>query len=193
MNEKWLGLCREFGPDNVGLSTGDASVNRDAPILCCTAENFIAPAMAEMRFLKRHIPAHDGFEFFLIGDEARHGVGVFAFLAQEEFQLIEAGFLRGRHRLLALLGHREGLLRLGAGDVDGLDERRHGFLAELAVDAAHFEQGLDGLGHLHRHLHDIIILDDALAGDVLLRGHFLAPGGGGAQNLQHQRGAGFPW
>jgi superfamily II RNA helicase len=38
VNEKWLGLCREFGPDNVGLSTGDASVNRDAPILCCTAE-----------------------------------------------------------------------------------------------------------------------------------------------------------
>jgi superfamily II RNA helicase len=38
VNEKWLSLCREFGPDNVGLSTGDASVNRDAPILCCTAE-----------------------------------------------------------------------------------------------------------------------------------------------------------
>ncbi|MEO6787629.1 MAG: DEAD/DEAH box helicase, partial [Chthoniobacteraceae bacterium] len=38
VNEKWLALCREFGPKNVGLSTGDASVNRDAPILCCTAE-----------------------------------------------------------------------------------------------------------------------------------------------------------
>ncbi|HWI56837.1 MAG TPA: DEAD/DEAH box helicase, partial [Bacillota bacterium] len=38
VNEKWLALCHEFGPDNVGLSTGDASVNRDAPILCCTAE-----------------------------------------------------------------------------------------------------------------------------------------------------------
>ncbi|MBN2507888.1 MAG: DUF3516 domain-containing protein [Verrucomicrobia bacterium] len=38
VNEKWRGLCREFGPDNVGLSTGDATVNRGAPILCCTAE-----------------------------------------------------------------------------------------------------------------------------------------------------------
>jgi len=38
VNEKWLALCHEFGPENVGLSTGDASVNRDAPILCCTAE-----------------------------------------------------------------------------------------------------------------------------------------------------------
>ena len=38
VNEKWLALCREFGPENVGLSMGDATVNRDAPILCCTAE-----------------------------------------------------------------------------------------------------------------------------------------------------------
>lgn len=38
VNEKWMALCREFGPENVGLSTGDASVNQDAPILCCTAE-----------------------------------------------------------------------------------------------------------------------------------------------------------
>ena len=38
VNEKFMALCREFGPDNVGLCTGDASVNRDAPILCCTAE-----------------------------------------------------------------------------------------------------------------------------------------------------------
>jgi superfamily II RNA helicase len=38
VNEKWLALCKEFAPNNVGLSTGDASVNREAPILCCTAE-----------------------------------------------------------------------------------------------------------------------------------------------------------
>ena len=38
VNEKWMAMCRDFGPDLVGLSTGDASVNRDAPILCCTAE-----------------------------------------------------------------------------------------------------------------------------------------------------------
>jgi superfamily II RNA helicase len=38
VNEKFLALCRDFGPENVGLATGDASVNRDAPILCCTAE-----------------------------------------------------------------------------------------------------------------------------------------------------------
>src|SRR3954471_142595 len=47
VNEKWMGLCREFGPDLVGLSTGDATVNRDAPILCCTAEVLANIALRE--------------------------------------------------------------------------------------------------------------------------------------------------
>jgi superfamily II RNA helicase len=38
VNEKFLALCRDFGPENVGMMTGDASVNLDAPVLCCTAE-----------------------------------------------------------------------------------------------------------------------------------------------------------
>jgi superfamily II RNA helicase len=38
VSEKFFALCREFGADSVGLVTGDASVNRDAPIICCTAE-----------------------------------------------------------------------------------------------------------------------------------------------------------
>lgn len=47
VNEKWLALCRDFGPENVGLSTGDATVNRDAPILCCTAEVLANMALRE--------------------------------------------------------------------------------------------------------------------------------------------------
>lgn len=47
VNEKWMALCREFGPDNVGLSTGDATVNREAPILCCTAEILANIALRE--------------------------------------------------------------------------------------------------------------------------------------------------
>ncbi len=38
VNEKFLSLCRDFGPDNVGMMTGDASVNPRAKVLCCTAE-----------------------------------------------------------------------------------------------------------------------------------------------------------
>jgi superfamily II RNA helicase len=38
VNEKFFALSEAFHPDNVGLVTGDATVNRDAPIVCCTAE-----------------------------------------------------------------------------------------------------------------------------------------------------------
>lgn len=38
VNEKFLALCKEFGPEHVGMITGDASVNSEAPIICCTAE-----------------------------------------------------------------------------------------------------------------------------------------------------------
>jgi len=38
VNEKFRDLCREFGPDQVGMITGDGSVNPQANIICCTAE-----------------------------------------------------------------------------------------------------------------------------------------------------------
>jgi hypothetical protein len=38
VSEKFFALCAIFGTENVGMMTGDAAVNADAPILCCTAE-----------------------------------------------------------------------------------------------------------------------------------------------------------
>jgi superfamily II RNA helicase len=38
VNEKFRDLCDAFGPEQVGLVTGDGSVNGSAPIICCTAE-----------------------------------------------------------------------------------------------------------------------------------------------------------
>ncbi len=38
VSEKFFALCNVFGADNVGMLTGDAAVNADAPIICCTAE-----------------------------------------------------------------------------------------------------------------------------------------------------------
>ena len=38
VSEKFFALCEVFGADNVGMATGDASVNAGAPIVCCTAE-----------------------------------------------------------------------------------------------------------------------------------------------------------
>lgn len=50
VSEKFFALCDVFGADNVGMATGDASVNSDAPILCCTAEVLANAAL-------RHGPA----------------------------------------------------------------------------------------------------------------------------------------
>jgi superfamily II RNA helicase len=38
VNEKFFGLCDTFGARNVGMITGDAAINREAPVLVCTAE-----------------------------------------------------------------------------------------------------------------------------------------------------------
>jgi len=38
VSEKFFELCATFGAENVGMLTGDASVNAEAPIICCTAE-----------------------------------------------------------------------------------------------------------------------------------------------------------
>ena len=37
-SEKFFALCDELGPDRVGMLTGDASINPDAAVICCTAE-----------------------------------------------------------------------------------------------------------------------------------------------------------
>ena len=38
VSEKFFDLCAIFGTANVGMMTGDAAVNSQAPIVCCTAE-----------------------------------------------------------------------------------------------------------------------------------------------------------
>lgn len=47
VSEKFFALCETFGATNVGMLTGDASVNPDAPIICCTAEVLANIALRE--------------------------------------------------------------------------------------------------------------------------------------------------
>ena len=47
VSEKFFALCEIFGAEDVGLLTGDASVNADAPIICCTAEVLANIALRE--------------------------------------------------------------------------------------------------------------------------------------------------
>ncbi|HRW18166.1 MAG TPA: DUF3516 domain-containing protein [Dermatophilaceae bacterium] len=49
VNEKFFGLCEVLGPEQVGLLTGDASVNGEAPVICCTAEVLANMALRQGR------------------------------------------------------------------------------------------------------------------------------------------------
>ncbi len=46
-NEKFLALCELFGAEQVGMITGDATVNAEAPVVCCTAEILANRALCE--------------------------------------------------------------------------------------------------------------------------------------------------
>ena len=47
VSEKFFALVEVFGAENVGMVTGDSSVNPDAPIVCCTAEILANLALRE--------------------------------------------------------------------------------------------------------------------------------------------------
>jgi superfamily II RNA helicase len=47
VSEKFFALIDIFGADQVGMVTGDASVNPEAPIICCTAEILANIALRE--------------------------------------------------------------------------------------------------------------------------------------------------
>lgn len=64
VNEKFLALCRDFGPDQVGMMTGDATVNRKAPILCCTAEILANLASSEGANAPVHDVIQDEFHYY---------------------------------------------------------------------------------------------------------------------------------
>src|SRR5512140_184018 len=68
VNEKFFELCRLFGPENVGMMTGDGAVNRDAPIVCCTAEILMNVALREA---SPRVDAVVMDEFHYYGDRER--------------------------------------------------------------------------------------------------------------------------
>ncbi len=47
VSEKFFNLCDALGADQVGMLTGDAAVNPDAPVICCTAEVLANQALRE--------------------------------------------------------------------------------------------------------------------------------------------------
>ncbi len=64
VSEKFFDLCAIFGAENVGMLTGDASVNRDAPIVCCTAEVLANIALREGADTDVGLVVMDEFHFY---------------------------------------------------------------------------------------------------------------------------------
>lgn len=69
VSEKFFELCRELGADNVGLMTGDATVNPTAPVICCTAEVLASVALGEWDAARADFVVMDEFHYY--GDAAR--------------------------------------------------------------------------------------------------------------------------
>src|SRR3954454_12239432 len=64
VNEKFFALCEVFGAADVGMLTGDASVNPDAPIICCTAEVLANIALREGERADVGLVVMDEFHFY---------------------------------------------------------------------------------------------------------------------------------
>lgn len=64
VSEKFFELCEIFGPENVGMLTGDASINHGAPIVCATAEVLANVALAEGETARVEHVVMDEFHYF---------------------------------------------------------------------------------------------------------------------------------
>ena len=63
-SEKFFALCGDFGPENVGMVTGDASINAAAPIICCTAEVLANMALRQGSALPVDYVIMDEFHYY---------------------------------------------------------------------------------------------------------------------------------
>jgi superfamily II RNA helicase len=64
VSEKFFALCDIFGPVNVGMMTGDGSVNAEAPIICCTAEVLANIALRDGAAADADLVIMDEFHYY---------------------------------------------------------------------------------------------------------------------------------
>jgi superfamily II RNA helicase len=68
-SEKFFQLCDELGAERVGMLTGDASINAEAPVICCTAEVLANLALRRGPALDAPYAVLDEFHYY--GDPDR--------------------------------------------------------------------------------------------------------------------------
>ncbi|MGX6606486.1 DEAD/DEAH box helicase [Micromonosporaceae bacterium Da 78-11] len=90
VSEKFFALCATFGAHNVGMLTGDANVNADAPIICCTAEILANLALREGRNADVGQVVMDEFHFYAEPDRGWAWQVPLVELPQAQFILMSA-------------------------------------------------------------------------------------------------------
>src|SRR6478609_9009772 len=90
VSEKFFALCGVFGADDVGMLTGDASVNPDAPIICCTAEVLANIALREGGHADVGLVVMDEFHFYAEPDRGWAWQVPLLELPQAQFLLMSA-------------------------------------------------------------------------------------------------------
>ncbi len=70
-SEKFFSLCTDFGPENVGMLTGDASINPTARVICCTAEVLSNMALRQGETLDAPYVVMDEFHYY---SDAERGI-----------------------------------------------------------------------------------------------------------------------
>ena len=107
VSEKFFDLCRQLGADDVGMLTGDAAVNRDAPVICCTAEVLANLALREGRRADVGQVVADEFHFYADPDRGWAWQVPLLELPQAQFLLMSAT-LGDVRRLVTDLERRTG-------------------------------------------------------------------------------------
>jgi superfamily II RNA helicase len=90
VSEKFFALCDIFGPEEVGMMTGDGSVNAGAPIICCTAEVLANIALREGAEADVGQVVMDEFHFYADPDRGWAWQVPLVELAQAQFVLMSA-------------------------------------------------------------------------------------------------------
>ena len=90
VSEKFFQLVDIFGAENVGLVTGDSSVNGDAPIICCTAEILANQALRHGTALKVGMVVMDEFHYYAEPDRGWAWQVPLLELPQSRFLLMSA-------------------------------------------------------------------------------------------------------
>jgi superfamily II RNA helicase len=90
VSEKFFALCDIFGPDEVGMMTGDGTVNSDAPIICCTAEVLANIALRDGAAADAGQVVMDEFHFYADPDRGWAWQVPLIELPQAQFVLMSA-------------------------------------------------------------------------------------------------------